>query len=189
MSAVEEILARIPMSELADRLGVDEPTAERAARQAVPALLGGIQANTDDPGGASSFARAVDQHDAALVDGGVDLRQVDATDGNKIVGHVFGPQREQVTQTLGGVGGVDGKALGQELIAKLLPILAPIVMSWLASKLGGKTSAGGASGGGLGDVLGSVLGSVLGGGAGSGAGSGAGGLGDLLGGLLGGGRK
>ena len=34
---------------------------EQASRQALPALLGGIQANTDDPGGASSFARAVEQ--------------------------------------------------------------------------------------------------------------------------------
>ncbi|WP_214404997.1 DUF937 domain-containing protein [Pseudonocardia lacus] len=187
MSAVEEILSRIPMADLAAQLGVDEATAERAARQAVPALLGGIQANTDDPGGASSFARAVDKHDGALVDGGVDLRQVDATDGNKIVGHVFGPQRAEVVQTLGGIGGVGGK----ELIAKLLPILAPIVMSWLAGKLSGNAAgpaAGPAAGGGIGDLLGGLLGSVLSGGAGGGAGAG-GGLGDLLGGLLGGGRK
>jgi hypothetical protein len=189
MSAVEEILSRIPMGQLAARLGVDEGTAEQAARQAVPALLGGIRANTDDPGGASSFARAVEKHDGGLVDGGVDLGQVDEADGDKIVGHVFGPQRDQVVQALGGAGGAGG---GQDLIAKLLPILAPIVMSWLAQKFGGRAAEAG-GGGGMGDLLGGVLGSVLGGAggpAGQGGGAGAGGgLGDLLGGLLGAGRR
>jgi hypothetical protein len=188
MSPVDDILSRIPMDELATRLGVDEPTAERAARQAIPALLGGIKANTDDPGGASSFAGAVQQHDSTLVDGGVELGQVDTKDGDKIVGHVFGPQRDQVVHTLGGIGGVGGK----DLVAKLLPILAPIVMSWLSAKLSGKaTGSGGGSGGGIGDVLGGLLGSVLGGAAGGGSAGGApgGGLGDLLGGLLGGGRR
>jgi hypothetical protein len=187
VSAVDEILARIPIGDLAARLGVDEPTAETAARQAIPALLGGIQANTDDPGGASSFAGAVRQHDAGLVDGGVDLGQVDTADGDKIVGHVFGPQRDQVVHTLGGIGGAGGK----DLVAELLPILAPIVMSWLSAKLSGRAAGPAAAGGGMGDLLGGVLGSVLGGAGGGGGNSGGagGGLGDLLGGLLGGGRR
>jgi hypothetical protein len=190
MSPVDEILSQIPLSRLAGQLGVDERTAELATRQALPALLGGIQANTDDPGGASSFANAVQKHDGALVDGGVDLDQVDTADGDKIVGHVFGGNRGQVVQQLGGIPGVGGAA-GQELIAKLLPILAPIVMSWLASKLTGgaaapaQAPAGG--GGGVGDVLGGILGSVLGGG--GGGGGAAPNIGDLLGGLLGGGRR
>lgn len=187
MSPVDEILAQIPMQQLAGRLGVDERTAEQATRQALPALLGGIQANTDDPGGASSFANAVQQHDATLVDGGVDLDRVDTSDGDKIVGHVFGAQRGQVVQQLGGLTGDAGK----ELVAKLLPILAPIVMSWLASKLTGGAAAAPtpqapapSTGGGLGDLLGPILGNVLGGGGGA-----APNIGDLLGGLLGGGRR
>lgn len=192
MSAVDEILSQIPLAQLAGQLGVDEHTAEQATRQALPALLGGIQANTDDPGGAASFAQAVEQHDGSLVTGGVDLAQVDPGDGDKIVGHVFGANREQVVQKLGSAGGA---GIGQDLIAKLLPILAPIVMAWLAQKLTGAGAAAGApaapagtpAGGGIGGVLGGVLGSVLGGSGGS-AGA-AGGLGDLLGGLLGGGRR
>jgi hypothetical protein len=205
MSAVDEILSQIPMHQLAGQLGVDEATAEQASRQALPALLGGIQANTDDPGGASSFARAVEQHDGSLVEGGVDLDQVNTADGDKIVSHVFGPQRDQVVDKLGALGGSNG----QDLIAKLLPILAPIVMAWLSQKLSGATAGSGAGadspfggagspfgggsgagGGGLGDLLGPILGSVLGGAAGGPAGSRGGGpLGDLLGGLLGGGRR
>lgn len=201
MSAVDEILSQIPLTQLAARLGVDAGTAEQAVRQALPALLGGIQANTTDPGGASSFARAVAQHDPGLVEGGVDLGQVDEADGEKIVGHVFGERREEVVNTLGGLGapgedavevegpppGGTGGTVGRDLISKLLPILAPIVMSWLARKLGGGAAPGDANeGGGFGGVLGDVLGGVLGGGRGDGGGPD---LGGVLGDLLGGGRR
>jgi hypothetical protein len=179
MSAVDDILSRIPLADLAARLGVDEPTAEQAARQALPALLGGIQANTADPGGASSFASAVRQHDGGLVDGGVDLGQVDEGTGDKIVNHVFGGRREEVVQQLGNAPG----PASQDLMAKLLPILAPIVMSWLAKKLSGGTAQ--SDGGGLGDLLGGVLGAA----GGNQGGVLGGGLVDLLGGLLGGGRR
>jgi len=182
MSAVDDILSRIPLADLAARLGVDEPTAEQAARQAVPALLGGMQANAADPGGASSLASALQQHDGGLVDGRVDLGQVDEGAGDKIVGHVFGGQREQVVQQLGNAPG----PASQDLMAKLLPILAPIVMSWLAKKL---TGGGQAGGGGLGDLLGSVLGGAAGGAGANQGGPLGGGLGDLLGGRLGGGRR
>ncbi len=197
MSPVDEILSQIPMQQLAGQLGVDVATATQATRTALPALLGGIQANTTDPGGASSFADAVQQHSGDLVNGGVDLAQVDVAEGQKIVGHVFGDNQGQVVQQLGGLGGQAGSGIGQELIAKLLPILAPIVMSWLAKQLMGGALGGGAAapqaqapqGGGIGDVLGGLLGGVLGGGGAQQQQGGLPDLGGLLGGLLGGGRR
>jgi len=163
---------------------VNEQEAEQATRTALPALLGGIQANTEDPGGASSFAQAVQQHDPSLVEGGVDLNEVDPNEGQKIVNHVFGAQQGQVVQQLGGVGGV-----GAGLIQKLLPILAPIVMAYLAKQLTGATSNVGADGG-LGGLLGGLLGGVLGGGHAPAAQQPGGpDLGSILGGLLGGGTR
>jgi len=188
MTAVDDILSRIPLADLAARLGVDQGTAEEATRQALPALLGGIEANTADPGGAESFASAVRQHDNDLAEGGVNLDDVDEKDGERIVGHVFGDQRQQVVQQLGTTGGT---STTQDLMRQLLPILAPIVMAYLAKRLGGGTAGG--QQGGIGDVLGSILGGL--GGAQGGAQQGGlggvlgGGLGDLLGGLLGGGRR
>ncbi len=190
MSAVDDILSRIPLADLATRLGVDEATAAQATRQALPALLGGIQANTADPGGAASFAEAVGQHDNDLAEGGVNLDDVDEGDGDRIVGHVFGEQRGQVVQQLGTTG---GPSTTNDLVGRLLPILAPIVMAYLAKRLGGGAAAGGQQGG-MGDLLGSVLGGLAGqggqqqGGQQQGGVLG-GGLGDLLGGLLGGGRR
>ena len=189
MSAVDDILSQIPISQLASQLGVDEGTAEQATRQALPALLGGMEANAQDPKGAQSLADALGQHSPALVEGGVNLDEVDTNDGEKIVGHVFGEQQGEVVNRLGAVDGGGG----QNLIGKLLPMLAPIVLSYLAGRMGGgggKTSA--VSGGGMEDLLGGLLGGVLGGGGASKGGGGktsavaGGGMEDLLGGLLGG---
>jgi hypothetical protein len=190
VSAVDELLAQIPMGQLAGRLGVDEQTAEQATRQALPALLSGMHANAQDPAGANSLAQAIGQHDNGLLDGGVDVDQVDTADGHKIVQNVFGANHGQVVNQLGGLGG----AGGSDVMAKLLPILAPIVMSYLARRLNpGAAGTTGAGGGGLGGVLGAGaagggLGSILGGLLGGGGGQG-GGLGEVLGGLLGQGRR
>ena len=125
MSAEDDILADIPMDQLAALLGVDEATAEQATRQAIPALLGGMQANAEDPAGAMSLTGALGDHPSDLIEGGVDLDQVDPADGEKIVSNIFGPNQDQVAQTLGG--NLGGQAGG--LIQRLLPILAPIVLA------------------------------------------------------------
>jgi len=197
MSTEDDILADIPMDQLAALLGVDEATAEQATREAIPALLGGLQANAEDPAGATSLAGALGDHPSDLVEGGVDLDQVDADDGEKIVGNIFGPNQDQVAQTLGGnLGGQGG-----QLIKRLLPILAPIVLAYLSKRLMGQRQGsgqedplgsilgGGASG--AGNPLNDLLNSMLGGGAaGAGTGQASGGsILDMLGGLLGAGRR
>lgn len=210
MSGLDDILRSLPMDQLARQLGTDEATARQAASMALPALFGGLQANATDPGGAASLQKAIGQHDPTLVEGGIDLGQVDASDGEKISSHIFGSNQDQVVQALGGAGG--GNVSGQ-LIRKLLPLLAPIVLSYLAKQMQGgagrtggastpslptQTSGGGGSSGGPGslqDMLGQVLGGAVGGSAAQtgrdsgGQASGGSILTDLLGGLLGGGRR
>ena len=201
MAAYDDIIANIPISDLAARLGVDEATARSAVDEALPALLGGMGANAQDAAGAASLERAVQHHSPQLFEGGVNLDEVDEDDGDKIVHNVFGDHTDQVVQKLGSTesGG------GQGIIQKLLPILAPIVLSFLASQFPKRQqgagsppaeAAKGSGGGGIGD--GDILGGLLGGGGsasggtssgGSGGGGTLGGLGDLLGGLLGGGKR
>jgi len=186
VSEINEILAQIPMDQLAARLGVDQQTAETATREALPALLGGLQANAQDPAGAASLQQALGQHDPSLVEGGVDLGSVDTDTGSAIVSNIFGEKQNQVVTTLGGLGGK-----GDGLVSKLLPMLAPIVMSWLVGRVAKGTQGGGggepASSGGLGGILGSVLGA--GGGGGQGGQGGQPSITDMLGGLLGGGKR
>ncbi len=177
MSEIDQILAQMPMQQIAAELGVDESEAEQATRMALPALLGGMQANAADEAGALSLARALGQHDDSLL--GADLSDVDVADGERIVGHVFGDQRDAVIAQLGGVRGAGGSGV----IGKLLPMLAPIVLSYLARKLQQRGGLGGV----LGNVVGGAAGGTRGGSVGQPGSSGDGGLGDILGGVLGGG--
>ncbi len=206
MPAIDDIIAAVPIDQVAARLGVDPATAAAAVRSAVPTLVGGLQANAADPAGASSLASALIDHQGNPgADGNVDLDQVDERDGQAIVGNIFGDKSDQVAHTLAGSSGASS-----DLIAKVLPILAPIVLAYVAKRFtgGGAATLGGQGpAGGLGDLLGGILGGS-GGSAGAGGGiggalggllgggqsgqsgqTGQGGLGDLLGGLLGGGKR
>jgi hypothetical protein len=214
---IDDLVGQIPIGQLAAQLGVSEDEAERAVRAALPALLGGMQANAGDPAGAASLARALGDHDGSLLEGGADLGQVDSDDGARIVRNVFGDNEEAVVDRLGGLDG-----LSSGLMGKLLPMLAPLLLAFLSKKVLGSGASGGggadapsgsspgstsgmgpgaggmgpggsadagSAGGGLGDILG-------GGGGGLGdilggllGGGGGGGLGDVLGGLLGGGKR
>lgn len=206
MDPADEILAQLPLDQLAQQLGVDEATAEQAVRQAVPALLGGMSANAQDPGGAASLEKALSQHTSNPLEG-LGIEGIDTKDGEAIVGNVFGDNTDQVVNKLGDATG------GKSMMQQLLPILAPIVLSMLAGTfmkgqagspapagsptptgqtgtggledlIGGAATGGGApSAGGLGDLLGGLLG---GGGSSDGSSDA---IGDLLGGLLGGGKK
>ena len=153
MSEIDEILSQVPMDQVAAALGVDQSEAEAATRTAIPALLGGMQANAADPAGAASLMSAVEQHDPSVLGSGLD--QIDTQDGERIVQNVFGEQTPDVMARLGGA----TPGAGSSLIQKLLPIIAPIVMAYLAKKLqgaAGSTSAAATDDpmGGLGGMLG-----------------------------------
>jgi hypothetical protein len=207
MSDIQDLLGQIPVQQIASLLGTDTASAQAAVEAAVPTLLAGMQNNVQAPDGAAALESELVRHRNGLADGGVDPSQVDTRDGEKIVGHVFGGQQDQVANQLAGTANLGG--VGGDLVRKLLPILAPIVLSYLAKKvLGGGQDSGAqsstAGGGGidLGSILGGILGGSLGGlgsggqgtggqgtgGPGSG-GFGSGGLGDILGGILGGGSQ
>src|SRR4051794_41821866 len=119
MSEIDEILSQVPIDQVAAALGVDQSVAEEATRTAIPALLGGMQANAADPAGAASLMSAVEQHDPSVLGSGLD--QIDTKDGQRIVQNVFGEQTPDVMNRLGG--GAPGE--GPPPTPKLLPIIAP----------------------------------------------------------------
>ena len=187
MAGLDDLLKALPLDQIAGKLGVDAGTAQSAIGGLLPAILGGLKANAEDPQGAASIQEALSQHSPQLVEGGVNLDEVDDNDGEKIAGHIFGDKKDAVVAKV-------AESTGQEagLLGKLLPTLAPIAMSYIAKQMSGggqqqaAPQAAQASGGGL--DIGNLLGGLLGGG---GSGSSGGGLdiGNLLGGLLGGGRR
>jgi hypothetical protein len=204
MAGLDELIAQIPVQDIASKIGADEGEVNNAIRTLVPALVGGVAENVHAGEiDSSELESAVAQQGASgLLDGGVSVDQVDAQQGDQFVARIFGGNDSNaVASALAGQG-----AGGGDLIKKLLPILAPIVLAYIgkqfaqrsAAPAGAGTQAQAAPSGGLGDVLGSILGGAGGGGnnpLGSILGSvlgGSGGqsnpIGEILGGLLGGKR-
>ncbi len=154
------------MAKIAAKLGTDTAGAQKAVSSALPALLGKMKSNADDPEKGAALAAALGKHDGSALDGGI-LDDDDAiSKGGKIVGKVFGDEADAVHDQVAAEAGIDkGQAAG------LMGMLAPMVMGALGKS---GAAAGGAQG------LSGSLGGMLGGGGG-------GGLGGMLGGLLGGG--
>jgi hypothetical protein len=180
---IDDLLAKVPVDQLAGQLGVESPQAEGIARQAITALVGGMGANAE-AGGVSSLLAALGQHAGGDFRGGTDLAKVDTADGGDIVANIFGGKEGEVISQLGGL--VTGGG-GDSLFARALPLLAPLVLRWVGNELLGdkpKYATGADRIPGVipgnqddGDDLGGMLGGLLGG---SGGGD------DVLGGLAGG---
>ena len=195
MAGLDDLYAQIPTSEIASKLGADEGEVQNAIHTLVPALLSGLQQNSDDPEHASRIESAASSQAArGLLDAGGGSARVDESDGHQAVATLFGgSDAEQIASAL-----AKGGAGNRDLLKQLMPVLLPIVLAYIGKQLGSSGGSSGpqkqeAGGGGLGEVLGSILaggsgdkslggiiGNVL-------AGKG-GGLGDILGGLLRGGK-
>ncbi|MEU6581984.1 DUF937 domain-containing protein [Nocardia sp. NPDC046763] len=192
MTSFDDLLSNVPVAQIAEKLGVDEATAKTAIDAAVPVLLGGFQTQVGNPEVGLNLESEVAGQPHGLLDGGVDMSQVDVSNGNQIVDQTFGAEKNTVISALGNVG---GNNISQDLMGNLLPMLAPIVLAYLGKKaLSGGGGAAGQPGGGIGDLLGSLLGGATGGNSGGGpgdipgraVGQNAGSvLGNVLGGLLG----
>ncbi|MFF5794059.1 DUF937 domain-containing protein [Paeniglutamicibacter sp. NPDC012692] len=182
MVNLNDLLELLPLDQIAGKLGVDTDTARATVATALPSLVAGMQNNAASPEGAEALQAAIAQHDASLVEGGVDLESVDTDDGQKIVDHVLGDNQAVLAAQLNGAT-PEGFDLGG-LVQKVLPMLAPVVMSFLAKN----ASSPGDGGGGF--DIGGLLGGLLGGGNQQQAQGGGGfDIGGMLGGLFGGGQQ
>lgn len=105
----------------------------------MPEILGKLQQNTsgDNAGGLLG----------GYLSGG------DTADGSNILGHVFGNDQSDLTNSLSRKTGVDSS-----IISKILPILMPIIMGYLGKHVSNK---GVQDTGGLGSILGGLLGKLF----------------------------
>jgi hypothetical protein len=185
MAQYDDLLAQIPIGDIAKQLGIDEDVAEDAVKQVLPGLVGGLKANADE-GGQASLEKALQKHQGAKLRG---VSDVDTADGEKIVKHVFGDKEDAVVSTLAGSSAKS--EVTDVIIKKVLPIVAPIVLAWLAHKILGGASESSPKGP-PSSAPGAIPSGLLGGGSSKSSNSGGPDLGDLLGGLgglLGGGTK
>jgi len=139
---------------VAGQLGVNENQASSAVHIAIPAILAGMTRNAQSPDGAASLNNALEsKHDGSLLDNLSGILQGQTqelqSDGDGILGHVFGNKRPAIEQGIAQKSG-----LSMDKIGPLLAILAPIVMAYLGKEKR-QTNTGS---GGLGDLLGGLLG-------------------------------
>lgn len=142
------------LSQIASQLGLEQREVEETTKESLPVILEGLRRNASSTEGAASLSKALADHAKANVR---DVQDVDAEDGRKILGHIFGGENEQLAQQ---AGIFDSKKGG------ILAMLAPILMNMFGqqkeqsgidiSDLG--AIFGGGSGGGLLDSLTGMLG-------------------------------
>ncbi len=68
MAGLDDLYTQIPTSEIARKLGADEGDVENAVHTLVPALLGGLQQNSQDPEHASRIESMASSHAARGLD-------------------------------------------------------------------------------------------------------------------------
>src|SRR5262249_55944430 len=153
-----------PVQDIASKLGADQGEVDNAIKTLVPALVGGLAQNvqSDDIDSSKLESAVAEQGASGLLDGGVNVDQVDQKEGDNLVASLFGGNDSNAAgSALAGPG-----AGGGALIKRLLPILAPIVLAYIGKQLTKgagsapaqpqaqpQTQAQSAGGGGLGDIL------------------------------------
>lgn len=185
MAGLDDLINQIPVADIASKLGADQGEVSQAIATLVPTLLGSLHENVqaDDIDSSKLESAVVSEGESGLLDGGVNVDQLDENQGNQLIASLFGGNdTNQVASALSGAG-----APGGDLIQRLLPILAPIVLAYVGKQFA-QNNAGAAAGGsgGLGDLLGSILGGAAGGAGGGGNNNP---LGSILGSVLGGGNQ
>ena len=133
MADLDDLFAQIPVQDIASKIGADQGEVNNAIRTLVPALVGGLAQNvqSNDIDSSKLESAVAEQGASGLLDGGVNVDQVDEKEGDNLVASLFGGNDSNaVAAALAGTG-----AGGGDLIKKLLPILAPIVLAYIGKQL------------------------------------------------------
>lgn len=161
------------LQSIARELGISESEAATGAAALTPAILGGIQKQTQSqPAGLEGLGGLLGQlGGGGLLDNLISPEPTDVSKGNNVLGQIFGSK--EVSRTVAQHASSQS-GLSPQVLKKMLPLLAMLVTGYLAKK----RSSGAAvpqqgGGGGLGGLLGGLLGGG-GGGLGSMFGSGGG---------------
>lgn len=158
------------VNSLVKKTGISSKLISKLIVMAVPLLIRYMTKNASSQSGAQSLLSALTQHTnkrsmAEQID------EVDEEDGNKIIGHILGDDKEKVVNTLAGETG-----LGAEDVNKGLGALAPALLTGLSAATTSASQSNGSLD--LGDLMSmfggsqsqatnslGLLGSLLGGGA------------------------
>jgi hypothetical protein len=116
------------ISQISNMLGQDKKTTGRALETILPSIINGLSRNASHSDGAESLTKALEKdHDGGILDDILGfLGQGDESEGQGILGHIFGEKKEKVETGLSRTTGLDLNS-----IVKLMGIAAPLVMGLL----------------------------------------------------------
>ncbi len=140
--------------QIGQKFGLSPDQTNGALAQLVPAVMAGMQRNTQQAGGLDGLLGALTGGNHSQYLDNPDLLGQDSTtqDGNAILGHVFGSKdvsRAVANQASAQTG------IGADILKQMLPIVATMVMGGLAKQNAGAQSMGASAG--AGGLLGSLL--------------------------------
>lgn len=115
------------MEQLAGETQAEPEKVERLTKLAIPTMLEALRNNASTEEGKQSLDRALNDHLQDPSDLMGFLRDADQNDGDKILNHMFGSNREQVTNNLANSSGLN---IGS--VISLLTKYAPMILSMLA---------------------------------------------------------
>ncbi len=159
------------IGQLAKTVGLGSSDTSSLVKALAPALMRGMQKNTADEDGMAGLRNALETggHDRYIDDPSLLASDATRTDGNNILGHIFGSK--DVSRNVAAVASKD-TGIDASLIKKALPLLATLAMGAMSKKtsagrdigasvtegrlepLGDLLGLGGKSSGGLDDILG-----------------------------------
>ncbi len=156
---------RDSVGELARNVGLRSSDASNLVEALGPALMRGLQKNTDSGDGVAGLRRALETggHDRYIDNPALMGADDTRTDGNKILGHIFGSK--DVSRNVAAAASQD-TGIDPGLIKKALPLLATLAMGAMSKKSAAgrdiDPSAGRGGLGPLGDLIGGLGGSKSG---------------------------
>ncbi len=159
------------LGQLAKTVGLGSGDTVNLVKALAPALMRGMQKNTADDSGLAGLRSALENggHARYLEKPELLASEDTRTDGNNILGHIFGSK--DVSRNVAGAAAKE-TGIDASLIKKVLPLLATLAMGAMSKKtsagkdigsslskgglgpLGDLLNIGGKSGGGLDDILG-----------------------------------
>jgi hypothetical protein len=130
-SILETIMRQLdgePMTRLCQLAGTDEEQARQGLAAAIPLLIGALERNTANSGGAEDLKRALQlDHDGSILDNiGEYLKRPELANGAGILNHILGKRRGIVETELTRQTGLRPGSL-----SNLLELAAPLVMGAL----------------------------------------------------------
>ncbi len=123
---IKSSLGQREVEQVSRDVGGNQDATQRAIAAAIPMLLSALQKNSKSQSGAESLANALERnHDGGILGnlGSILGQKSTQSMGEKILGHVLGGRKENVSTQLGKATG-----LGADDVTKILANLAPVVL-------------------------------------------------------------